>query len=176
MSCAVKWRTSTSRVFDVPTGTKQGGILSPSFFAMYLIEELRGSGYGTYVIQMCLACIFFADDIVLLSPSRHGLQQLLNICFAYCKKFCLDFNVKKSKIMVAGYNSHNDIPPLSLGGAPLDFVSNFKYLGVHLQASKSGLSFSCTAVLRSFHRAANSILNGPVKPQRNGLMKLIYSN
>ena len=65
MSSAVKWRTSTSRVFDVPTGTKQGGILSPSYFAMYmhdLIEELRGSGYGTYVIQMCLARIFFADD------------------------------------------------------------------------------------------------------------------
>ena len=95
------------------------------FFAMYmhdLIEKLRGSGYGTYVIQMCLACIFFADDIVLLSPSRHGLQQLLNICFVYCEKFCLDFNVKKCKIMVAGYNSHNDIPPLSLGGALISSI------------------------------------------------------
>ena len=90
-----------SSVFDVPTGTKQGGILSPDFFAMYmhdLIDQLKNSGYGTYVIKMCIACIFFADDIVLLSPSRHGLQKLLDICVKYCEKFCLDFNVAKSKI------------------------------------------------------------------------------
>ena len=179
MSCTVKWKTSLSKVFDVPTGTKQGGILSPSFFAMYmhdLIEKLKVSGYGTYVIQMCIACIFFADDIVLLSPSRHGLQQLLNICVTYCSKFCLDFNVKKSKVMIAGCNSHEDVLPLNLGGASLDFVSSFKYLGVHLQANKIGLSFSSTTVIRSFHRAANSILNGRVKPHSSVLMRLLYSN
>ena len=47
---------------------------------------------------------------------------------------------------------------------------------MHLQASKSGLSFSSTTVIRSFHRAANAILNGPVKPQSNVLLKLLYSN
>ena len=99
MSCTVKWKTSKSEVFEVPTGTKQGGILSPSFFALYmhdLIDKLKSSGYGAHVIQACIACIFFADDIVLLSPSRHGLQRLLDISVSYCTKFCLDFNVKKS--------------------------------------------------------------------------------
>ena len=168
-----------SEVFDVPTGTKQGGILSPSFFALYmhdLIDKLKRSGYGAYVIQACISCIFFADDIVLLSPSRHGLQELLDICVSYCTKFCLDFNVKKSKVMIVGVNSNSDLFPLYLGGAPLEFVPDFKYLGVHLYANRTGLSFSATTTIRSFHRAANSILNGSVKPHSNILLKLLYSN
>ena len=88
MSCTVKWNNVTSRAFDIPTGTKQGGILSPDFFALYmddLIQILRSSGYGCQVIQIIIACIFFADDVVLMSPSRHGLQQLLDICMEYCR-------------------------------------------------------------------------------------------
>ena len=86
MSCTVKWNGSMSGEFSISTGTKQGGILSPNFFAFYmhdLIKILKKSGYGCYVIQACIACIFFADDIVLLSPSRLGLQRLLDICASY---------------------------------------------------------------------------------------------
>ena len=102
MSCTVKWNGVMTRAFDIPSGTKQGGILPPDVFALYvhdLIQLLKDSGFGCYIIQVCIACIFFADDIVLLSPSRYGLQKLLNICVSHCKKFCLDFNVKKSKVM-----------------------------------------------------------------------------
>ena len=73
--------------------------MSPDFFALYmhdLIAQLTNSGYGTHVIMTCIACIFFADDVVLLSPSRHGLQNLLDICVRYCEKFCLDFNVNQT--------------------------------------------------------------------------------
>ena len=83
MSCTVKWSRSMSRAFEIPAGTKQGGILSPDFFALYmhdLIEILKSSGFGCLVIQVCIACLFFADDLVLLSPSRYGLQQLLDNC------------------------------------------------------------------------------------------------
>ena len=142
-----------SNVFDVPTVTKLGGILSPDFFAMYmhdLIQQLKDSGFGTYVINVCISCIFFADDIVLLSPSRHGLQKLLNICVAYCAKFCLDFNVSKSKVMVVGKRLGDDMRSLQLNDASLEYVNEYKYLGVHLLAH-NGLSFSSTASIRSFH-------------------------
>ena len=167
-----------SDVFDVPTGTKQGGILSPDFFALYmhdLIEQLTNSGYGTHVIQMCINCIFFADDVVLLSPSRYGLQELLDICVAYCDRFCLDFNVKKSKIMIVGKNPKYHYCALTIHGAPLDHVSEYRYLGVNL-CSQKGLSFSSTTALRSFYRAANSILHSRVKPNNDVLMKLLYTN
>ena len=127
------------------------------------------------MIQIFIACLFFADDIVLLSPSRHGLQSLLNICVAYCKKYCLDFNVKKSKIMVVGKKFSDTVHPILLGDAPLDFVSQYKYLGVLIQTGRE-LSFSVVDVLRSFHSAANSILRSHVKPHTTILMKLLYTN
>ena len=78
--------------------------------------------------------------------------------------------------MIVGGNSFSDSCPLYLSGAPLEFVSDFKYLGVHFQVNRGGLSFACTTAKRSFHRAANSILNGSVKPHSNILLKLLYSN
>ena len=179
MSCTVRWNKSTSSPFDVSTGTKQGGILSPDFFALYmhdLIGNLKASGFGCKVIQIVIACLFFADDIALLSPSRYGLQKLLNICSAYCDRFCLDFNIKKSKIMIIGKSTPStDFAPLVLNNQPLDFVSQYKYLGVDLCAGKV-LSFSPTSTIRSFHRAANAILYSKVKPSNNVLMKLLYTN
>ena len=179
MSCSDKWNDKMSDFFEIPTGTKQGGILSPDFFAMYmhdLIEELKASGFGCQVIQICIACLFFADDIVLLSPSRIGLQKLLDICFNYCRTFCLDFNVKKSKVMIIGKSLvDQDYCDLLLNNTPLDRVHEFKYLGVLLSAGKS-LSFSPTTAIRSFHRASNSILHSRVKPDKSVLMKLLYAN
>ena len=179
MSCHVKWNGADSYVFDIPTGTKQGGILSPDFFSVYiddLIYLLINSGFGCKVILMCIACLFFADDIVLLSPSRLGLQKLIDICHAYCSEHCLDFNVKKSKTMIVGKKlSDGDYSPLFLNDIPLEFVSEYKYLGVTLCNGET-LSYSALQDLHSFHRAVNSILNGRVKPNNKVLLKLIYTN
>ena len=179
MSCSVKWNGTFGKSFGIPTGTKQGGILSPDFYSLYcheLIELLKSSGYGCYVIQICIACILFADDTVLLSPSRFGLQKLLDICVAYCRKFCLDFNVKKSKVMIVG-GKHNDeqVSPLFLNNQPLESVNQYKYLGVEICAGKS-LTFPANNVIRSFHRAANAILFSRVKPRNEVLLKLLYTN
>ena len=179
MSCTVKWNTKHGNSFDVPTGTKQGGILSPDFFSLYvddLIHLLVDSGFGSHIIDLVIACIFFADDLVLLSPSRYGLQKLIDIAFSYCSKFCLDFNVSKSKVMVIGNNlSSNDYAPLNINGRNLDFVHEYKYLGVNLVDGKE-LSFSARPELLSFYRASNALMNGRVKPKNEVLMKLLYSN
>ena len=180
MSCTVKWNGHLSHPFDIPTGTKQGGILSPNFFAMYvhdLIVILKKSGFGCHLIKICIACIFFADDIVLLSPSRHGLQEMLNICVSYCKDFCLDFNVKKSKVMVVDKSAVNydEIVPLRLNNSNLEFTNEYKYLGVIVSSGK-GLNFPANQTIRSFHRAANSILHSRVKPDQRVLLRLLYSN
>ena len=65
--------------------------------------------------------------------------------------------------------------PLTLNNEHLEFVNEYKYLGVQLRAGKV-LSFPATTTIRSFHRAANSILYNRVKPSNIVLMKLLFTN
>ena len=99
MHSAVKWGSEKSRDFPVPLGIKQGGINSPDFFACYydgLTTLLRRKQLGCHIGNLFLASIFFADDIVLLAPTRSSLQKMINECSIYCEKYCLSFNNKKS--------------------------------------------------------------------------------
>ena len=44
--------------------------------------------------------ILFADDLVLLAPTRQALDKMIQACAAYCKEFGLAFNASKSKVVV----------------------------------------------------------------------------
>ena len=73
MEYNVKWARSHSDSFQVLCGTKQGGILSPDFFSIYiddLIIILKGMGIGCHILQKFIACILFADDMSLIAPTR----------------------------------------------------------------------------------------------------------
>ena len=75
-----RWDGAKSDFFRVLCGTKQGGILSPDFFALYindLILELRRLGVGCHIVQKFIACLLFADDLSLIAPTRGSMQQLL---------------------------------------------------------------------------------------------------
>ena len=136
-----KWGNSRSESFDVPSGMKQGGILSPELFAIYvddLIKLLRSEGIGCHVIMIFLACIFFAD-LALLAPTRSVMQQMIDICELYCRKYCLSFNTKKTKTMLFGTLpcDESKLTNLTLNGAVIEYVKEWKYLGVTVVAGKS---------------------------------------
>ena len=68
-----------------------------------------------------------------------------------------------------------ELGPILINGISLDYVTEYKYLGVVLCSGRS-LSFSATSTIRSFHRAANALFYSPVKPKNIILLKLLYSN
>ena len=77
----VKWSGERSSVFPITKGTRQGSILSPSLFAVYvddLLQELRGLSVGCHVAGMYCGAVGFCDDILLLSPTRDAMQVMLN--------------------------------------------------------------------------------------------------
>ena len=100
MEYECKWGGSYSERFPVLCGTKQGGILSPDFFAIYiddLIKILRASGIGCHVLRKFIACILFADDMSLVAPTRHYLQQLWTYVLSIVRSSVLNLMLKKRK-------------------------------------------------------------------------------
>ena len=176
MKSRCSWNGVLGEFFDVTTGVKQGGVLSPRLFTVYvddMIHKLRTRGIGCHVIDIFLACVMFADDLCLITPTRESMQQMLDICQEYCREFNLSFNAKKSKTMIIG-NHRNTITPLSLNGTSIDIVTEWRYLGTTLVAGKE-LSFSARSELRSFYCSVNSLLSAQRKPNEVVLMNLLYS-
>ena len=98
-SSQVKWNNGVSNVFNVSNGVRQGAILSPILFNIYmdeLIEKLCEEGNGCWVGSQFYGVLVYADDILLLSPSLTGLQRMLDTCSSFGKSTGLTFNPKKS--------------------------------------------------------------------------------
>ena len=105
--CRVRWDGFYSEWFSITAGVRQGGILSPDLYSIYvddLISALQSSGIGCYVANTFAAALFYADDMCVLAPSIKGLQKLLEICGKYCDDWDIRLNPKKTKNMCFGKN------------------------------------------------------------------------
>ena len=175
-----RWIDAFSEYFNVPSGVRQGGILSPYFWAVYvddLIVRLRESGYGCYIASIFAACVFYADDVALLSPTVHGMQSLIDICASYGHENALKYNFKKTKVMFFGKSARQiDPDSFKLNGGTVEIVENWKYLGFHLSNTNGAFAFSCLDERKSFYRASNSIINALHKPSEEVMMKLFFTN
>ena len=178
MSCRVKWGDAFSTEFRVPLGTKQGGISSPGFFSLYIddmVKLLRRNGVGCHLIRTFVACILFADDLALVAPTRAALQKMIDVCVAYCDKFCLDFNPMKSKVMVFGRSFRDPCKPLTIGRENLEFVEEWKYLGTTIVSGKV-FAFTARPDISSFYRATNAVINVLTGAHEHVLVNLLYTN
>ena len=79
----VRWDKSLSDSFSVSNGVRQGDVLSPILFSVYLDglpQKLADSGVGCHWGYLFAGAVCYADDIVLLAPCPSALRILLNIC------------------------------------------------------------------------------------------------
>ena len=136
----VRWGSSISYVFKLSCGVRQGGVLSPILFSLYvndIIVKLKESKLGCCVDGMYIGCILYADDIVLLSPSLYTLQKMINICLDEAVVIDMKFNPRKSAIMRVGSRYNTECEPILIDCNPIEFVNRAKYLGIYLLSSKS---------------------------------------
>ena len=158
LRCRVRWGETFSDWFCIKAGVRQGGVLSPDLYCIYvdeLVELLSELGIGCHLRNIFLSILLYADDMALISPSLQSLQRLLSATEDYCKKWDIMLNAKKTKNMSFGTKQH--LANLTLDNKPIEWVQSWTYLGVTLQSHKS---FNCCvdSKIKSFYRAANAIL------------------
>ena len=98
----VKWNNHLTQKFDVTNGVRQGGVLSPLLFSVYvddLLEKLKNNGIGCHIGHHFVGALGYADDIILLCPSVTGLNKIISTCVEYADEHNILFNGKKSKYL-----------------------------------------------------------------------------
>ena len=156
----VRWRSAWSSFFRIKCGVRQGGVLSPQLFAVYIddaIKAVQSVGSGCYMRHVCINIIVYADDILLLSPSVEGLQQIVTVCEIVINSLGLDLNYRKSVCMRMGPRYLVQCVNIkTINGNVLDWVSELRYLGVFLVSSSK---FKCNYAYakKSFYRSFNAI-------------------
>jgi len=103
-----------------------------------------------------LGCLFYADDIMLLSPSVSGFQSMLDTCVAVTEKLSLKFNPVKLHCISIGKFASFHLPPVLLDSCHIPWVPMVKYLGVHVVSGRK-LSFDITPIKQAFFAACDSI-------------------
>ena len=133
----VRWGSQLSQSFGVSNGVRQGGILSPYLFAVYidqLSKDLNHVPAGCYIGNTLVNHIIYVDDLCCFSPSVAGLQDLLAVCDSFSYKNGIVFNSNKSQCMQFLPKSFHltNVPVVRLCNKTLNFSKKVKYLGVYL--------------------------------------------
>ena len=130
----VQWDPkSTSDSFTVTNSVRQGGVLSPFLFAVYLdnlLCELSLSGVGCHWRWMFAGVFCFADDIVLLAPCASALRRMLAICTSFASSHGLLFNTGKTQLILFRKNASklpNDV--INFNGTTLQYSEYVQHLG-----------------------------------------------
>jgi hypothetical protein len=168
----VRWGNCFSQTFKTSNGVRQGSVLSPILFNIYmdsLSAHLINSGIGCHINNTCTNHLMYADDLCLISPSAKGLQGLVNICESFSHENDLRFNVNKSVCMFIESKAFKliQIPEVFLNGVALKYVDEVKYLGHYLCKSmkddydiqqQSGKFYArANSMIRNFHACSKNV-------------------
>ena len=132
-SC-VKGCNSYSDYFECAVGLKQGEVISPVLFSLF-VDDLElflqdDPNCGIKINALLMIVLLFADDMVILGNSQSDLQCRLNLSKEYCDKWGLQVNSEKTKVMVFRKRVNSNITyHWTYGNVELEAVKCFNYLG-----------------------------------------------
>lgn len=133
----VVWGREAGGYHLIDEGVRQGGILSPFLFKLYidsLVTEISSMEVGCRLGFTRMNILSYADDMVLLADSIENLSLLYSNFVEKVKNLELKINTEKSKCMIFENSRFGlNVEEMELGEDTLENVAEYKYLGHVIQ-------------------------------------------
>jgi len=149
-TCVVRAFDGTSEPFQIHTGFKQGCVLAPTLFNIFIdtiarqILRIIEGHSGIKLIykidgqlrisknpdlSMIIWILMYADDIALFSDNAESLEVAAQEVHQKMKQWGMPLGVKKCKVLVVSKSDDVPQPVIVLDGEQLEVVKKFEYLG-----------------------------------------------
>jgi hypothetical protein len=138
-SAQVDYAGLKSKCFKLTQGVRQGSILSPFLYNIYtnqLLNKVQNINVGTVIYNTPTCITLYADDIILLSTTIRGLQDMKKDCVQFGYENCIKFNSGKTEFIISVKSSFKNIT-LNIDGQVIEPKDSLKHLGFHWKTNKT---------------------------------------
>ena len=151
-----------SEWFPVTAGVRPGDSLSPVLFSIFiddLADKIKELNSGIMVGGLQIPLLMYADDVVLMAPTKADAQKQLNALDEWCKTWWMAINPAKSQaIHIRNPQRPRCEGKLRCGDDEIEFVDRYKYLGIYIHehlSFKPTVEALTSSASRSFGRIVN---------------------
>jgi len=141
-SARVKTKEGLTDVIRIMKGVLQGESASPAIFNLYIegiVSCLAAKNIaGIQLTSSLVHILLYADDMVLVAPSKETLQMKIDVAANFLASRGLKVNLGKTKVVVfaaGGFRSRNE--EFNWRREKIEIVRNYVYLGVMFHSTGS---------------------------------------
>jgi hypothetical protein len=131
----IRYGGKASEYFAIAMGVAQGAISSPMLFSIFINDLTRALAAAEPGVKLnrrgaTTPGLLYADDTAALSYTAPGLQRQMDALADFCRRWRLEVNEIKTKVMVFNGSKLHKSNKFTYGGHDIEIVDQYKYLGV----------------------------------------------
>ena len=161
VQCCVRVNNVCTEWFNVKFGLKQGCLLSPLLFNLYindLANLLNSLSLGVDIDGENVCALLYADDLVLIASSEGDLQNLLHVLHTWTIENKMTVNLSKSKVVHFRPKCINKSRYVfKCGDDVMEIAENYVYLGLFLNEFLD-YSFTASYIAKAAGRALGLLI------------------
>ena len=174
---SIRWKGINSRNYEIKQGVKQGSLISPQLYKLYLndfLTGIEGSGLGLSIDNIFMGSPTCADDVTLLTNDIHQVQPMLNAAKSYADQHRYQLHPSKTTIttLIKPRASTNpDSPIWTIRDVSLSDTDQFTHLGLLWKEGKCRPDVENN--IKKARRSAYALLHGINGIDQSAALKII---